>query len=105
MTVVRDLAPKIGLAGACKVMSLNRAEFYRARRPWVREPRKPGPKNSRRYGDEQRSAMREVLNSERFVDKAPEQVVAILLDDDCRWLASPRTLYRVLAEAPSAKIT
>lgn len=46
--------------------------------------------------------MRELLNSKRFVDKAPEQVVAILLDDG-KWVASERTLYRVLDEAKQVR--
>jgi putative transposase len=36
------------------------------------------------------------LNSERFVDQAPAQVVATLLDED-RYLCSERTMYRILA--------
>jgi putative transposase len=36
------------------------------------------------------------LNSERFCDLAPYQVYAILLDEG-RYLASPRTMYRLLA--------
>ena len=38
------------------------------------------------------------LNSDRFADKAPRQVVATLLDED-RYLCSVRTMYRVLADA------
>jgi putative transposase len=37
-----------------------------------------------------------VLHSERFVDKAPAQVHATLLDED-RYLCSERTMYRLLA--------
>ena len=39
--------------------------------------------------------MREILNSERFVDLAPRQVYAALLDEGhylCHW----RTMYRIL---------
>ena len=39
--------------------------------------------------------MREVLNSERFVDCAPRQVYATLLDEG-RYLCSWRTMYRIL---------
>jgi putative transposase len=38
-----------------------------------------------------------VLYSERFVDRSPAQVCATLLDDG-RYLASERTMYRILAE-------
>jgi putative transposase len=39
----------------------------------------------------------ETLHSERFVDKAPAQVWATLLDEQT-YLCSPRTMYRILAE-------
>ena len=41
--------------------------------------------------------MIETLHSERFVDKAPAQVWATLLDEKT-YLCSPRTMYRILAE-------
>jgi putative transposase len=40
----------------------------------------------------------DVLHSERFVDQSPAAVVATLLDED-RYLASERTMYRLLAAA------
>jgi putative transposase len=40
----------------------------------------------------------DVLHSERFVDRSPAAVVATLLDED-RYLASERTMYRLLAAA------
>jgi putative transposase len=39
----------------------------------------------------------ETLHSERFMDKAPAQVWATLLDEKT-YLCSPRTMYRILAE-------
>jgi putative transposase len=39
----------------------------------------------------------DILHSERFVDKAPAQVWATLLDEQT-YLCSPRTMYRILAE-------
>lgn len=38
-----------------------------------------------------------MLHSERFVDRAPEAIVATLLEEG-RWLCSARTMYRLLAE-------
>jgi putative transposase len=46
---------------------------------------------------EERGTVRDVLNSDRFVDSAPRQVYATLLDEDvylCHW----RTMYRILDE-------
>jgi putative transposase len=45
---------------------------------------------------ERRRAL-EVLHEERFVDRAPAAVVACLLDEG-RYVASVRTMYRILAE-------
>ena len=44
---------------------------------------------------EERIQVRETLNSERFMDQAPRQVYAALLDEGqylCHW----RTMYRIL---------
>ena len=42
--------------------------------------------------------MLEELHSDRFVDRSPAQVWATLLDEE-RYLASERTMYRILAAA------
>jgi putative transposase len=48
---------------------------------------------------EQRQEVLDVLHSERFVDKAPGEIVATLLDEG-QYLCSERTMYRILdAEA------
>jgi putative transposase len=44
----------------------------------------------------ERQGVLELLHSERFVDKAPEVIVPMLLDQQ-RWLCSARTMYRLLA--------
>lgn len=41
--------------------------------------------------------MLDLLHSERFIDRAPEAIVATLLEEG-RWLCSARTMYRLLAE-------
>jgi len=97
MIAVQELSPATGIALACAVLALPRATYYRRQRPKSKRysyPRKP---NQRRYSEEERAEMREVLNSERFMDKSPEQVSAILLEEG-EYLASARTLYRVLGE-------
>jgi putative transposase len=45
--------------------------------------------------------VRAVLDSERFCDTAPAEVVATLLDEGV-WLGSERTMYRILAQAGQA---
>jgi len=51
----------------------------------------------RRLSDEERTAVHAVLNGERFVDKAPAQIFAALLDDGV-YLCSISTMYRILHE-------
>ena len=46
----------------------------------------------------EQAALLAVLDSERFADKSPAQVYAILLDDGI-YLASIRTMYRVMTLA------
>ncbi len=47
--------------------------------------------------DAERQTVRDVLNSERFVDSAPRQEYACLLDEG-EYLCSWRTMYRILDE-------
>jgi putative transposase len=51
---------------------------------------------------EERSKVRETLNSPRFQDQAPREVYANLLDEG-RYLCSWRTMYRILAENQEVK--
>lgn len=44
----------------------------------------------------ERDALRDMLNSERFVDTAPAAIYATLPDEG-RYLGSARTMYRLLA--------
>lgn len=56
-------------------------------------PRRAPPRS---LAVEERATILEVLHSERFVDASPGAVVATLLDEG-RYLASERTMYRILA--------
>ena len=46
---------------------------------------------------DERQSVRDLLDSPRFVDQAPRAVFAILLDEG-RYVCSPRTMYRILAQ-------
>jgi putative transposase len=93
---VSEIAPMIGTLPACRALGASRASLYRRRRPpRVREHR-PRPTPARALSDLERAAVVEQLNSERFVDSSPAQVWATLLDEGT-YLASERTMYRLLA--------
>ena len=92
MQTVTDLGPRLGIAPTCEALGLSRASYYRSLRPKL-EPR---PRSSpRSLSAEERQAVIQVLHEPRFVDLAPAEVFATLLDEE-RYLCSTRTMYRIL---------
>ena len=86
-------------ASACAALGLARASVYRARTrrlqpPPSRPAKLPPP---RALGAEERSRVLDVLRTPRFVDLAPAEIYATLLDEGV-YHCSIRTLYRILAE-------
>jgi putative transposase len=86
------------MAGACAALGLARASVYRARAHLLRPPpsrpaRLPPP---RALGPEERSRVLDLLRTPRFVDLAPAEIYATLLDEGV-YLCSIRTMYRILA--------
>lgn len=96
MAAVLSLAPLVGIVAACAALVLPRATFYRRQQPASAKPPRPSP--PRALPPERRAEVLATLNSDRFADHAPRQVVAALLDED-RYLCSVRTMYRVLEAA------
>jgi putative transposase len=97
MIAVEELAVTAGTVAACAALGLPRASIYRRRRPKAPVPHGPRPKPARALAAAERSTVLEVLNSERFADKAPAEVHATLLDENT-YHCSVRTMYRILAE-------
>jgi len=92
-----ELAREIGkVAPACEALGVSRATLYRRRRHPVRV-KCPRASPRRALASAERQQVLDELHSPRFVDKAPAQVWAILLDED-KYYCSIRTMYRVLAE-------
>lgn len=92
MRVAQELAGEIGMKRTCQVLNVPRSRMYRQSKAQV----KGGSKHWRGLSEEERTKVRETLNSERFMDRSPRQVYAALLDEEqylCHW----RTMYRVLA--------
>ena len=91
-----ELAAKIGVKSACEALAVPRSRVYRERQGQVQSEMKVQISPEPALSSAERVEVRETLNSERFMDKAPRQVYATLLDEGtylCHW----RTMYRILA--------
>ena len=103
MNAATQLASEVGTAPACAAIGVARATFYRHRQAVVRPcQEEPRPTPPRALSAQERRTVLDTLHSERFVDQAPAEVYATLLDED-RYLCSIRTMYRLLHEAQEVR--
>jgi len=107
MAAVDYLDPLVGVARACAVLEVNRARVYRVRArrchlAGARVQRRARPRPPLALSAQEREAIVQVLNSERFADMAPASIHATLLDEG-RYLGSVRTMYRLLASAHAVR--
>lgn len=89
-----ELAAQIGMKSACEALRVPRSQVYRQRQPKAAPLPRPTPAHA--LSSTERGEVRATLNSQRFMDQAPRQVYAALLDAGqylCHW----RTMYRILA--------
>ena len=95
MLAINSLSPQLPLAPVCRALGLARATLYRSR---VSKPRQPARTPSHRaFSEAERQTILATLHSPRFVDKAPQEIYATLLDEG-KYLCSIRSMYRVLVE-------
>ena len=84
MSAVEEVVPGVGAASACRALGLPRASLYRMRRtadPDLEASRLPRPAPPRALAPAEREAILGTLHCERFIDHAPAQVHATLLDE------------------------
>ncbi len=101
METITELAPRLGIRPLCHALSLASATYYRHREAFresslIEAPRARRPA-TRALASAERSHVLDMLHEPRFVDLAPAEVYATLLDEET-YLCSERTMYRVLAE-------
>jgi len=99
MDQAQQLGQQMGIRRACQVLGLSRATFYRAHQSPagpVQVFSVPAPP-ARALSGAERTRILALLNTPRFVDQAPREVYAQLLDEQvyvCHW----RSMYRYLAQ-------
>jgi putative transposase len=93
------LSGEVGIKPACESLDIPRSWFYRAqaRRSAPVTERRKRPSPLRALSTEERQAVLDTLHADRFVDKAPHEVYATLLDEGA-YLCSIRTMYRILED-------
>ena len=92
------LAPKVGLASACRALGVARASVYRHRKPRPTCPGRSRRSSPRALSPEERVQVLDILHEDRFSDRAPAAVYATLLEEG-RYVCSIRTMYRLLHDA------
>jgi len=95
VSAVTFLAPQVGVVAACLMLAVARASYYRSLVPVVPAPPRPSP--PRALSAQERAQVLAALHEPRFVDLAPAEVCATLLDEG-RYLCSERTMYRILSD-------
>jgi putative transposase len=96
MNTLIEIAPKLGVAATCSAFGVPRPTYYRRRAP-IHGPARRRPSPPRSLDTLERGAVLEALHEPRFVDLAPAEVHATLLEEG-RYLCSVRTMHRILAE-------
>jgi len=101
MQAATELAKVVGTRAACDAMGLAPATFYRHREP-VFGPRERRVSPPRTLSPEERTAVLDVLHEPRFIDLAPAQIYAVLMEEN-RYLCSVRTMHRILSANMEAR--
>jgi len=102
MQVVQTHASQHGVKATCKNLGIPRANFYRY---VAAQERPPGAKHvvsPLALLPSEREEVLTVLHSEKFVDRAPKEIYATLLDEGI-YHCSPRTMYRILEDADEVR--
>jgi putative transposase len=92
---VTELTPLVGARRACALAGRSRASHYRDARGPVHGPPAPRCAPPNKLTEAELDELLDVLHSPEFVDLAPAQVWALLLDAGT-YIASISTMYRVL---------
>jgi putative transposase len=101
MQALETVAPSVGIKPACEALGISRATLYR-RRTSVGSMEKTDKSSPRALSAEEKQQVLDTLHSDRFLDKAPREIYATLLDEG-QYLCSIRTMYRILEDDGEVK--
>jgi putative transposase len=106
MAAAQQLSQDTGIRQACDALGVPRASFYRCCTAHGADQAAKEPASARRspraLSDAERRQVKDLLYSDRFMDVAPREIYATLLDEG-EYLCSVRTMYRILDEDQAAK--
>lgn len=94
---IEALAQSLPVGQACEILAFPRSSLYRSRQPDQVRPSPVYPTPARALTPDERKVVRDLLESERFVDHSPYEVYATLLDEGV-YYCSISTMYRILHE-------
>ncbi len=100
MNITASLAREVGVRAACSSLDVSRAGFYRWQHPQEKEPSCRLSPLALSFAE--RSEVLDLLHTDRFVDKAPREIYAALLDEKS-YFCSVRTMYRILEKEGELK--
>ena len=96
MEAVNELSGVVGVSSSCEAIGVPRSAYYRYRRPKIVKAPRSRPRSHRALSEDEHQKVLDTLHSEKYVDQAPRQIYASLLDQG-DYLCSVRTLYRILS--------
>jgi putative transposase len=103
MEAAAILSSEIGIKPACAALKVSRSGYYR---PQTQETipfkfkKRPSPPRALSLAE--RQEVLDILHNERFVDRAPYEIYATLLDEG-QYHCSIRTMYRILDDNKEVK--
>src|SRR5208282_1917553 len=95
IALAKDLVPITGIRSACRVLTVSRATCYRALTAKPIKTKMLRISTGRQLSQAERDNILVILSSPEFVDKAPTEVYATLLDQGI-FLCSISSMYRIL---------
>ncbi len=104
MNTAKVLSEDASVSDACRALGVARSSYYYHHRKQRKttDRKRSKPPCSWALSPEERQHVLDVLHSEEFIDKAPAQVYATLLDRGI-YLCSVRTMYRILHQNAEVK--